>query len=70
MQRVVEGFESLQSHLEKAARRRRADTLYEPYRRVRTAARMRGVSYQANAAIATGCAGYYCLSTGRIASCE
>jgi hypothetical protein len=45
VQRVVEGFESLQPHLDEAARRR-ADTLYEAHRRVRTAARMRGVNYQ------------------------
>ena len=43
--RVVDGFASLQPHLDEAARRR-ADDLYEAHRRVRTAARMRGVSYQ------------------------
>ena len=61
VQRVVENFESLQSHLEKAARRH-ADDLYEAHRRVRTAARRRGVSYQVKPAIATGCGGYFCLS--------
>jgi hypothetical protein len=45
VQRVVEGFESLQPYLDEAARRR-ADDLCEAHRRVRTAARMRGVSYR------------------------
>ena len=45
VQRVVKGYESLQPHLDEVARHR-ADALYEAHHGVRTAARMRGVSYQ------------------------
>jgi hypothetical protein len=43
--RVIEGFDELRPHLEVAAHRR-AETLLEAHRRVRTAARLRGVSYR------------------------
>jgi superfamily II DNA or RNA helicase len=42
--RVVEGVDALQPHLEVEAHRR-AEALLEAHRRVRTAARLRGVSY-------------------------
>ena len=45
VRRVVEGFEALQPHLDVEARCR-AEALLEAHRRVRTAARMQGVSYR------------------------
>ena len=43
LQRIIDGVPALASHLEAAARGR-ADELLEAHRRVRSAARMRGVS--------------------------
>jgi hypothetical protein len=45
VRRVVEGFEALQPHLDTEARHR-AEALLDAHRRVRTAARMQGVSYR------------------------
>jgi len=45
VRRVVEGFETLQPHLDAAACCR-AEALLDAHRRVRTAARMQGVSYR------------------------
>ena len=64
VQRVVEGFESLQSHLERVARRL-ANDLYEAHRRVRTAARMRGVNYQVKPQLPPDVLGIFVYLPGR-----
>jgi hypothetical protein len=71
VQRVVEGFASLQSHLDEVAHRR-ADALHEAHRRVRTAARMRGVSYQVKPQLPPDILGIFVYLPGRqrVASSE
>jgi hypothetical protein len=65
VQRVVEGVALLQAYLDEAAHRR-AGALYEAHRRVRTAARMRGIGYQVKPQLPPDVLGIFvCISTGR-----